>query len=263
MQYVGYVGSAERVYALGVVAHYADVFVTIGQSLYYQVLRMVGVLVLVHQYVSEPFLVFGQHFGKTRQQFVRPQEQVVEVHRSGFETPFGILLVHVQKARTAGGAVGFRTFRVAGVGRSGYKVVFKAGNTSLYLFGLVYVLVELHVLYYLRDKAQRVVRVVDGEVGRESQTVRFGPQYAGEYGVERAHPKALGIRITYDGRYAFLHFTGGFVGKCQGQYVERVHAFIYKVCYSVGQHARFAGSGSRYYHHRAFGTFYRRPLYIV
>ena len=47
-EYVLYFGSAERIYALGVVAHHAYVSASGRKLLYYKILREVGVLILVH-----------------------------------------------------------------------------------------------------------------------------------------------------------------------------------------------------------------------
>ena len=53
-----YVGTAEGIDALGIVAHHADVLETGGKLLDDEVLRVVGVLVLVHHDVVETVLVF-------------------------------------------------------------------------------------------------------------------------------------------------------------------------------------------------------------
>ena len=75
-----YVGSAEGVNALCVVAHDADVLVACRQLLDDEILCIVGVLILVHHDVLETLLVFQQHVGEVAQQDIHVEQQVVEVH---------------------------------------------------------------------------------------------------------------------------------------------------------------------------------------
>ncbi len=56
---------------------------------------MVGVLVLVDQDVAESLLVVGQDIRKRLEQLDREHQQVVEVHRRGFDHPLLIQPVHV------------------------------------------------------------------------------------------------------------------------------------------------------------------------
>ena len=53
-----------------------------GQLPDQDVLRVVGVLVLIHQHVPEPVPVGGRGVGERLQQVDRDHDQVIEVHRA-------------------------------------------------------------------------------------------------------------------------------------------------------------------------------------
>ena len=83
VEYVLYLGPAERVDRLAVVAHHADVPAEIRKPPEYYVLCLVGVLVLVHHYIGEAVGDVGEGLGVVAQQVVHVQEYVVEVHDPG------------------------------------------------------------------------------------------------------------------------------------------------------------------------------------
>ena len=80
-QNVAHVRAAEHVDALVVVAHDAEVAMLAGEMAHHQVLRPVGVLVLVDHDVFEPFLVLLEHLRVAIEQPDRPHQQIVEVER--------------------------------------------------------------------------------------------------------------------------------------------------------------------------------------
>ena len=63
LQYVIDVCSAEGVYALRIVAHHTHVLVLGGQLPYDGMLRIVRVLILVHQHVAELASILGPYLG--------------------------------------------------------------------------------------------------------------------------------------------------------------------------------------------------------
>ena len=74
------IGSAEGVDALRVVAHHADVGVGLCQAAYDEILRVVGILVLIYEDVPEPVPVLFQRVGKVPEKDVGVYQQVVEIH---------------------------------------------------------------------------------------------------------------------------------------------------------------------------------------
>ena len=77
-----------------IVAHNTQPVVQVGQLLHYEVLRKVGVLILVNQNILEKLLVFLPHVIVVAQQNVGVKQQVVEVHCSGCAASVPIALVY-------------------------------------------------------------------------------------------------------------------------------------------------------------------------
>ena len=88
-----YVGATESVDALGIVAHDADVLQPRGKLFDNEVLRVVGVLVLIDHDVLESVLILEQHIGEVAQEDVHVEEQVVEVHGHGIAQAVVVVLV--------------------------------------------------------------------------------------------------------------------------------------------------------------------------
>ncbi len=68
LQYVAYIGAAERVYALSVVAHHTQLAYAAGELRHDHVLGKVGVLKLIDQHVAEVLAVVAEHLGPVAQQ---------------------------------------------------------------------------------------------------------------------------------------------------------------------------------------------------
>src|SRR5690606_16952879 len=83
----------EGVNALCIVPHHADVLVNRCQTLDNQVLREIGVLVLVHHNVPEFMLVLMKGLGMVPEQDVGFEQQVVEIHGACLVTAVNISLV--------------------------------------------------------------------------------------------------------------------------------------------------------------------------
>jgi hypothetical protein len=79
---------------LPVVAYHANVLVPGRQQFGDLVLGMVGVLILIHHDVPELLLIFGQDVRVLAKHFDCPENEVVEVERSGFGQQFLIKRVH-------------------------------------------------------------------------------------------------------------------------------------------------------------------------
>ena len=83
LQDVANVGATPRVNGLVVVTHHHDVLVLGRKQLGDGVLRVVGVLILVHHEVAETILIRLEHIGVVFEQQIRIQQQIVEVERVG------------------------------------------------------------------------------------------------------------------------------------------------------------------------------------
>ena len=78
-QDVADVGAAPAVNGLVVVAHHHDVLVFRRQKLRYLVLRLIRILVFVHQQIAKTVLIGVQHIGVVFQEQVRVQKQIIEI----------------------------------------------------------------------------------------------------------------------------------------------------------------------------------------
>ena len=74
--------ATERVDTLGIVAHHAHPAVLHREAADDDILRIVGVLILIHEDVLELLLILRQHLGAVAQQDVGLQQQVIEIHRT-------------------------------------------------------------------------------------------------------------------------------------------------------------------------------------
>ena len=257
-----YVGSAEGVDALCVVAHHADVLVSGSQFLDDEILRIVRVLVLVNHDVAEPLLVFEQHVGEVPQQHVHVEQQVVEVHGVAVVQPLVVHGVDLSHGGPLGVLVGLVYFRVLHVVLRREQVALGHRDAPQHVAGLVGLGVEVQLLHNLLDGRLLVVGVVDGEAVGVAQAVAVGAQHAGEDRVEGAHPDVacLGAHQLDD---ALLHLACRLVGEGQRQYAEGVHALLYQVRYAVGQRACLAAAGAGDDHHRPFRALRRLALRFV
>ena len=235
--------AAERVDALRVVAHHADVAVQLAEPPDDDVLREVGVLVLVHENVAELVLVLREYLREVAHQDIRVQQQVVEVHRAVLAAFARVQFVNVEELRNPLLAVfGLqRTVRLVGLRRD--QVVFRlrdSGCDDVRLVGLVR---EVQLLDRELHEVFRVGRIVDRERRRVAQLVGFGAQDAGENRVEGAHPQAAAHTARNERRDAFAHLLGGLVRKREREDGVRLHALREHVGDPAGEHARLARAG--------------------
>ena len=175
-----------------------------GQVLGDQVLRVVGVLVLVHEHVQEPAAEPLARLGDLAEQADHEDEQVVEIGGVGAaEQPLvaledladgegllrraGLLEFLGSPEPVLGGADHARGVR----GREERAVELKLGHRAL-------------------DGRDRVGAVVDGEGAAQADAVGVDAQHPGAEGVERGDPDARRHAERLD---PLAHFAGGLVGE--------------------------------------------------
>ena len=106
VQDIVYLSPSETVDALCIVAHHADALAPLGQLQHYLMLGVVGVLVLVHQYVVVDALVLVGHLGVVMEEQPRLQQQVIEVHGVGLLESGLVLLIYMAHGRHVACLVG-------------------------------------------------------------------------------------------------------------------------------------------------------------
>ena len=169
------IGPAKAVDALRVVAHDTQAVIFLAQLVNNQMLREVGVLVLVDQNVAEEILVTLQHVGVVAQQDVGVQQQVVKVHRPGDAAAAPVSTVDAGGLGTLRVAVGIDEGLVAGIVLGGDQGVLGVADLVLYRGGFIDLVVEAHVLDDEFDERARVALVIDGEIGLEAQQLGIAP----------------------------------------------------------------------------------------
>ena len=237
------IGSTKSINALCIVAHNTNVLKLIRECTNNQVLRMIGVLVLVDQDISKTVLVFGQHIRESIEQFVGSQKKIVKIHGSRFETPVYVLCINFTHFGALCHGIGFLQIGVVVIGPHRNQTVFERRNTAAYLLGFILIFVESH---FFDDRGQQTVAVlgvVDGEVGWISKLIGFGTKNACKNGVKCTHPQILGFAFTHQLCDAFFHFARRFVGKRQCQNRKSVHALSHQIRNTVSQHPGFPRTG--------------------
>ena len=143
--------ATEGIDTLRIVAHHADVLQPGGEFLHNEVLRIVGVLILVDHDVLETLLVLKQHIGEVAEEDVHVEEQVVEVHGHGIAEAVVIKLVDLGNHGLVGILVSLLDFGVVGVVFGREEVALGHGDATHDIAGAVGLGVEIQILDNLLD----------------------------------------------------------------------------------------------------------------
>ena len=238
-------GPAERVDRLRVVAHDADLRMGLRKAADDRVLRIVGVLILVHQNIAELLLVAGQHVGAVAQQDIGLQKQIIEVHRAVALAALAVDVVDVAEFGNLRLPVLGGVDRVGEVGAGRHEAVLGVGDARSQHVGLVLLVRKVQLADDGFDEVLGVRGFVDRERIGEADPFGVLPQDARKDRVERAHADIAAAVVGQHLRDAFTHRLGGLVREGQGQDVERRHALLDHVGDARGEHAGLARTGSR------------------
>ena len=236
------VGSAERIDALRIVAHHADIVVFACELAHDGVLRVVRVLILIDQDIAKTLGVAAAGFLDTIKKQIGVEEQIVEVEGFGGATApevFGVDAMHLTEVVAA---VAFERFGVGGVFLREDETVFGFGDAAGHARRLVGLVVEPHLFHDGFDERTAFGGVVNRKIGFQTDGGAFGTQDARKNAVERAAPKSARTTRTYDLRDAFVHFARGFVGESQRQYLPRIVVMLEQIGDFEGEHARLSRS---------------------
>ena len=253
----------ERVDALRVVAHHADVPVLGSQLKHDAVLGKVGVLILVHKDVFEMLAVLGQHLRMVAEKQESIEQQVVEVHRIRLAATLPIALVDIAHGRHPSRLVSLESLAAVCVESGRDQMVFRVRDACLHHARLVHLIVQFHLFQDVAYQALGIGRVVDGKSRRETQLVSLGMQDAQEHGMERAHPQPPGTFDAYLAGNAFLHLTSGLVGECQRQDVPRLITILQQIGNLVSQHPRLPRTRPGYHQQRPVVVEHSGTLAVV
>ena len=225
-------------------------------------LRIVRVLVLVHQHILEALHVLLPDVLMVAQQHERLHQQVVEVHGIGLAAALNIAVVDLAHLRALAADVVLGPV-AGGILRRQQQVVLGHRDAVGDAVGLVHLVVELHLLDDALHQRAGISLVVDGEVGVEADVLGLSPQDAGKHRVEGAHLQPGGTVLPHQAPYAFLHLAGSLVGKRQRQDIPRCHAPLQQVGNLIGQHTRLSRPCTGYHQLWPVAVFHGLPLAIV
>ena len=211
-------GAAPAVDRLIVVADAADVLRALAEQPQPQILRDVGVLVLVDQGVFEPRLILREHGGMLPEQPDAFEQEVAEIGGVEHFQPIligGIELSApaVREARCLAGRhpVGREPAILPAVEEAGEQ----ARRPAL--------LVDVRGFQHLLEEADLVVNVQNGEIGFQPDELGMPPQDFHADGVEGAEPRHALDGLAEHSSDALLHLACRLVGEGNGENAVRVH----------------------------------------
>ena len=198
---------------------------------------MVGVLILIHHYVSEAVLVLGQNVRVISQHMKGIEQKIIEVHSIvGFQLPLILFIDIVYYLRLWTSVAVFNELL-----RVRIRLLFFAddgGKVGLRKLLAVYILLFYYVLYY----SFLVHCIVNNEVFIVACSVVMLSQNSQAHSMESHYPHPG--TWTHQLFYPFSHLARCLVGECYGQNAIRAYTLFNKICNSVGHGCSLATSGS-------------------
>ncbi len=254
-QDVAHLGAAPAVDRLVVVADAADVAMPLRQQPQPEILRDVGVLILVDEDVAEPALILRQHVVVGLEDGQDVQQQVTEIDRVQRSQPLLILRIELDTAMVVGTSLACRDL----FGRPG--AVLPVVDMARELPGRPALLVDVGSDDELLEQADLVVGVEDGEVRLQAGKLGMAPQDLHAQGVKGAQPRHPLDRLTQQTRHPFLHLAGSLVG--EGHCHDLVRARMARVQQMRDprcQRLRLARTGARQHEYGALERLDRLAL---
>ncbi len=231
----------------------------LGEKPQPQILRHVGVLVLVHQHVFEPALILLQHVRMVLEDAQGFKQQVAEI--AGVHH-FQALLVFGVKLATQ--AIGESIGLTLGQFVRGQAAVLPAVDRIRQLPGGPALLVDVMGIEQLLHQANLVVGIEDGEARFEARQFGMVAQDFDADGMEGAEPGHALDHAADQRADPVLHLARRLVGEGDGEYLARPgFAGGEDVGKPGGQHPGLAGAGAGQHEQGAVGGFHRRALFRV
>ena len=259
---IAYIGTAERVNRLRIVAHHADVILRLGEFPHQHKLDIVRILVLVHQHILKLLLVPLLHFCTKVHQTDHVDQQVIKIHRvGGFQSSLieridGSQLIHTRLAVFA------QQLLVHSIGIGTDPAVLRHRDTRQHRRPFVDLLVQPTLLADSLDDRFLVGRIVDREIAGEAQQVRIRAYQTNAHAVERTHHQVTGF-IPYQFPDPLFHLAGGFVGESQRHDSAGGHTLLQQVRDTVRQYTGLTRPCTCYNQRRTFRTGHRCPLGFI
>ena len=196
--------------ALIVIADHADVPALVGKQLHELVLRVVDVLILVHQHVMESFVILLEGLRARLEELHGHHQQVIEIQRIAL-AQFPLI-----RAIDALHDLVELAFAPAPILLHPHQLILRRTDGVLDVRRLELLGVDVQKRQRLFDDRPLVALVVDDVVIGHADGLTIGAQDSRADGVEGAcpQPARLGADEVSD---ALFHLPGGFVGEGDGE----------------------------------------------
>ena len=250
--------AAEGIDALVIVSHHADVPVAVCQLVHQLELNVVGVLVLIHQNITEALLIVLQHLRCLLKQRHGLQQQVIKVQRIVRLQLLLVLPVAVCDpphpeipARILLKLLRIRAF------------VFGRGNQRQHLPLLQHLRIDVQGLQHLPHHGSLIICIINRKVTGIADKLDVTPQNPHAHAVEGGNPHLAGS-LSHQLIHAVPHFPGRLVREGNGQNIPGLHAAVFdEIGDAVGQHPGFSASGTCQHQQRPLRTADRLRLLLI
>ena len=250
VQNIADVRTTPAINALVSIAHHADIMMLGRENLRQQILRMVGVLILVDHNIIKFILILVAYLFVLLEQTQRQQQQVIEIDSV---ISLQLLLIssinfcYLLLMKFACGLRKFqwrlqRVLRIADIVKN--RRILKA------------LVVKVHLLEHLLDDILRIRRIINSKIVAVcAQLVDIITQHTRTEGVEGKQPHAL-RSCSGNAVHTLAHFSGGLIRKGNRQNAVRTHALLQKMRNTAGQHLRLAAACTCQNQHRSIDSLY-------
>ena len=252
-------GAAPAIDRLVVVADAADVLARLGEEAQPEILRDIGVLILVDQHVAELAVIVGEHVRLLAEEAQAFEQQVAEI--DGVQHLQPRLIGGVEFGAAAiGESAAFARRQILRRPAAVLPVVDDAGERAR----RPALLVDILGLDDLLHQADLIVGVEDGEVRLQADQLGVAAQELDADRMERAEPLHALDGAADELADALLHLARGLVGEGDGEDFPRPRlAGGEQMGDARRQHARLAGAGAGEHQNRPFGGLHRLALFRV
>ena len=209
--------TAEFVDTLVVITDHADVLIITCQQAGEHILRVVGILILVHEHIAELALVVFKHLGVVLQQQHGFHDNIVEIQCTGLFHGLFVIAVDVCDLFTEVVTDGIRAELTRG-----HQLVLCAGDHAHHGSRIEILGIEIELFHYVENDALLVVLIVDGERALKAEQVNVLAQNAQAGRVEGVRPDSgRGFLVTEGKLQTLAQLTRGFVGERDRNHLPR------------------------------------------
>ena len=237
--------------------------VELGQLLEYQILGVVGILILINHYVLKARGYGLQSLRIVPEEDIHIEQDVVEIHHAGLLELQLITLIQVAQPLMLRTHIGEHQVGVVAIAGRRNEVVLCRRDARENVLGLVDLVVESHLLDADLDRALGIGSIVYGKILGIAQEAGVFTEKADEHGVEGTHHQSSGLPAADHQGDALFHLVCRFLCKGKGEDGRRIRAFLQYVCNAARKNPRLSGTGAGDYQGRPLNAGHRLYLFFI